>query len=317
MKNINSLQKEVKIVKRLIEDEVIAEKNISDLYKYIFKSDGKRLRAKLSLITSSLNKRINKKRLKLAAVIELLHTATLVHDDVVDESQTRRGIKSVNTLWSNAHGVLIGDYIYSKAFILMVEIAEPKILYELANATNDISKGELIQLDALNNVSIDLKQLEAISYYKTGRLFEASAKTGAILSSGDRNFVSNVSKCAKNLGVLFQIKDDLLDYSLDEKAIGKPVFQDIKEGKVTYPFYFAYINADKNNKEKLLSYLGKNRLNIKSIYSLIQNLNGIKDTKLLASKYQNKAIKYANLINNKHIKAEMLKLIDSAFYRKK
>ena len=317
MKNINSLQKEVKIVKRLIKDEVIAEKNISDLYKYIFKSDGKRLRAKLSLITSSLNKRINKKRLKLAAVIELLHTATLVHDDVVDESQTRRGIKSVNTLWSNAHGVLIGDYIYSKAFILMVEIAEPKILYELANATNDISKGELIQLDALNNVSIDLKQLEAISYYKTGRLFEASAKTGAILSGGDRNFVSNVSKCAKNLGVLFQIKDDLLDYSLDEKAIGKPVFQDIKEGKVTYPFYFAYINADKNNKEKLLSYLGKNRLNIKSIYSLIQNLNGIKDTKLLASKYQNKAIKYANLINNKHIKAEMLKLIDSAFYRKK
>ena len=317
MKNTDSLQKELNIVKRLIKDEVIAEKTVSDLYKYIFKSDGKRLRAKLSLITSSLNKRKNKKRLKLAAVIELLHTATLVHDDVVDESQTRRGIKSVNTVWSNAHGVLIGDYIYSKAFILMVEIAEPKILHELANATNDISKGELIQLDALNNVSVDLKQLETISYYKTGRLFEASAKTGAMLSGGDRNFVSNVSRCAKNLGVLFQIKDDLLDYSLDEKAIGKPVFQDIKEGKLTYPFYFAYNNADKKNKEKLLSYLGKKRLNIKSIYSLIYNLNGIKETELLASKYQNKATKYANSIHNKHIKAEMLKLIDSAFYRKK
>jgi len=317
MKNTHSLQKELNIVKRLIKDEVIAEKTISDLYKYIFKSDGKRLRAKLSLITSSLNKRKNKKRLKLAAVIELLHTATLVHDDVVDESQTRRGVKSVNTLWSNAHGVLIGDYIYSKAFILMVEIAEPKILHELANATNDISKGELIQLDALNNISVDLKQLEAISYYKTGRLFEASAKTGAILSGGDRNFVSNVSRCAKNLGVLFQIKDDLLDYSLDEKAIGKPVFQDIKEGKLTYPFYFAYTNADKKNKEKLISYLGKKRLNIKSIYNLIHNLNGIKETELLASKYQNKAIKYANSINNKHIKTEMLKLIVSAFNRKK
>jgi len=317
MKNTHSLQKELNIVKRLIKDEVIAEKTISDLYKYIFKSDGKRLRAKLSLITSSLNKRKNKKRLKLAAVIELLHTATLVHDDVVDESQTRRGVKSVNTLWSNAHGVLIGDYIYSKAFILMVEIAEPKILHELANATNDISKGELIQLDALYNVSVDLKQLEAISYYKTGRLFEASAKTGAILSGGDRTFVSNVSRCAKNLGVLFQIKDDLLDYSLDGKAIGKPVFQDIKEGKLTYPFYFAYSNADERNKEKLLSYLGKKRLNVKSIYNLIHNLNGIKETELLASKYQNKAIKHANSINNKHIKAEMLKLIDSAFYRKK
>ena len=311
------IQKELNLVKKFIKNEIIEEKTISDLYKYIFNSNGKKLRAKLSLISSSLSKRKNHKRLKLAAVIELLHTATLIHDDVVDESQTRRGSKSVNTLWSNAHGVLIGDYIYSKAFILMVEIAEPKILHELADATNDISKGELIQLDALNNISVDLKQLEAISYYKTGRLFEASAKTGAILSGGDRNFISNVSRCAKNLGVLFQIKDDLLDYSLDEKAIGKPVFQDIKEGKLTYPFYFAYTNADKKNREKLLSYLGKKRLNIKSIYNLIHNLNGIKETELLASKYQNKAIKYANSINNKHIKAEMLKLIDSAFNRKK
>ena len=95
------------------------------------------------------------------------------------------------------------------------------------------------------------------------------------------------------------------------------MFQDIKEGKLTYPFYFAYTNADKKNKEKLLSYLGKKRLNIKSIYNLIHNLNGIKKTELLATKYQNKAIKHANSINNKHVKAEMLKLIDSAFYRKK
>ena len=186
MKNTQSLQKELNLVKKLIKNEVIEEKTISDLYKYIFKSDGKRLRAKLSLITSSLNKRKNKKRLKLAAVIELLHTATLVHDDVVDESQTRRGVKSVNNIWSNAHGVLIGDYIYSKAFIFMVEIAEPKILHELANATNDISKGELIQLDALQNTRISLEELKAISYFKTGRLFEASAKTGAILSGGDK-----------------------------------------------------------------------------------------------------------------------------------
>ena len=214
MKNINSLQKELALVKKLIKDEIIEEKTISDLYKYIFKSD-----AKLSLITSSINKRKNKKRLKLAAIIELLHTATLVHDDVVDESHTRRGVKSVNSLWSNAHGVLIGDYIYSKAFILMVEVGESKILHELANATNDISKGELIQLDALQNLSINLKQLEAISYFKTGRLFEASARTGAILAGGETSFVNNVSKCAKYLGILFQVKDDLLDYSLKEERL--------------------------------------------------------------------------------------------------
>lgn len=311
------IQKELNLVKKLIKNEIIEEKTISDLYKYIFNSNGKKLRAKLSLISSSLNKRKNHKRLKLAAVIELLHTATLIHDDVVDESQTRRGVKSVNNIWSNAHGVLIGDYIYSKAFILMVEIGETAILQELANATNDISKGELLQLDALQNTRISLEDLKAISYFKTGRLFEASAKTGAILAGGDKSFVNNISKCAKYLGILFQIKDDLLDYSLNETIIGKPVFQDMKEGKVTYPFYFAYKNGDKKNKEKLKSYLGKNKFNINSAYKLIDQLGGIIETEHLAFEYLDKAKQSANSIKNKHIKEEMLKLIDSALYRKK
>ena len=317
MSSIRVIQKELNLVKKLIKNEIIEEKTISDLYKYIFNSNGKRLRAKLSLISSSLNKRKNHKRLKLAAVIELLHTATLIHDDVVDESQTRRGVKSVNSIWSNAHGVLIGDYIYSKAFILMVEIGESKILQELANATNDISKGELIQLDALQNTRISLEDLKAISYFKTGRLFEASAKTGATLAGGDKSFVNNISKCAKYLGILFQIKDDLLDYSLNEKIIGKPVFQDMKEGKVTYPFYFAYNNSDKKNKEKLKSYLGKNKFNISSVYKLIAQLGGIIETEHLAFEYLDKAKQSANSIKNKHIKEEMLKLADSALYRKK
>lgn len=317
MSSSQVIQKELNLVKKLIKNEIIEEKTISDLYKYIFNSNGKRLRAKLSLISSSLNKRKNHKRLKLAAVIELLHTATLIHDDVVDESQIRRGVKSVNNIWSNAHGVLIGDYIYSKAFILMVEIGETAILQELANATNDISKGELIQLDALQNTRISLDDLKAISYFKTGRLFEASAKTGATLAGGDKSFVNNISKCAKYLGILFQIKDDLLDYSLNEKIIGKPVFQDMKEGKVTYPFYFAYNNSDKKNKEKLKSYLGKNKFNINSAYKLIDQLGGIKETEHLAFEYVDKAKQSANSIKNKHIKEEMLKLIDSALYRKK
>ena len=128
---------------------------------------------------------------------------------------------------------------------------------------------------------------------------------------------SNISKCAKYLGILFQIKDDLLDYSLNEKIIGKPVFQDMKEGKVTYPFYFAYNNSDKKNKEKLKSYLGKNKFNINSAYKLIDQLGGIIETEHLAFEYVDKAKQSANSIKNKHIKEEMLKLIDSALYRKK
>lgn len=317
MKTNNSLQKELSLVKNLIKNEIIEEDTISELYNYIFKSNGKRLRAQLSLIASSPNKRKNKSRLKLASIIELLHTATLIHDDVVDQSQTRRGVKSVNNVWSNTHGVLIGDYIYSKAFILMVQIGDIKILKELANATNDISKGELIQIDALQNTSITLSKLENISYYKTGRLFEAAAKSGAMLANKDKKYETNISKCAKNLGILFQIKDDLLDYSLDEKVIGKPVFQDLKEGKITYPFYFAYRNANKKQKNQLQTILGKKKQNIKSAYNMIKDLNGFAETEILASKYFDKAIKYANLIKNKHINQEVLKLVNSALYREK
>ena len=317
MKTNNSLQKELSLVKNLIKNEIIEEDTISELYNYIFKSNGKRLRAQLSLIASSPNKRKNKSRLKLASIIELLHTATLIHDDVVDQSQTRRGVKSVNNVWSNTHGVLIGDYIYSKAFILMVQIGDIKILKELANATNDISKGELIQLDALQNTSITLSKLENISYYKTGRLFEAAAKSGAMLANKDKKYESNISKCAKNLGILFQIKDDLLDYSLDEKVIGKPVFQDLKEGKITYPFYFAYRNANKKQKNQLQTMLGKKKQNIKSAYNMIKDLNGFEEAEILASKYFDKAIKHANLIKNKHINQEVLKLVNSALYREK
>ena len=271
----------------------------------------------MSLLSSSKNKRIYKKRIELAAVIELLHTATLVHDDVVDNSPKRRGITSVNKVWSNAHGVLIGDYIYSKAFMLMVKIGKQDILSELANATNDISKGELIQLDALNNTRIKLNDLENISYFKTGRLFEAAAKSGALLANSDNHFKKNISECAKNLGILFQIKDDLLDYSTHSKKLGKPIFQDLREGKVTYPFYFAYKKANKAEKLNLESFLGKSNLNKKVTYELIEKLGGIKKTELLAATYFKKATQKANLIKDEYIKQEMLKLIILALNREK
>jgi octaprenyl-diphosphate synthase len=317
MSNINLINKELKQVNNLIKKDIIKEKTISKLYKYIFRSSGKQLRAKLNLISSSSNKKIRLRRYKLAAVIELLHTATLVHDDVVDESEIRRGTKSVNNIWSNAHGVLIGDYIYSKAFMLMVELGNPKILDELSKATNDISKGELIQLDAIKNTKITLEKLEDISYFKTGRLFEASAKCGAILSNSSNSYQRNITNCSKNLGVVFQIKDDLLDYSSDETIIGKPILQDIREGKVTYPFYFAYKKASLEEKKYLESKLGNKKQNNKKIIELITNLGGIKETENLAIKYFMKSKQAALKIENKNIREEMLNLLDVSIHRKK
>ena len=312
----NSINNDLKEVNNLLRKSIIKEKTISSLYDYIFKKNGKQLRARLSLISSSVDKRQGRKRYKLAAIIELLHNATLVHDDVVDESPTRRGVKSVNNIWTNAHGVLIGDYIYSKAFMLMVDLGNTKILKELSNATNDISKGELIQLDAIGNTGISLSKLEKISYFKTGRLFEASAKCGALLSDSKISYVENISNCAKNLGIVFQIKDDLLDYLGQENTLGKPAFQDIKEGKVTYPFYFAYKNAKPEDKKILVNMLGNKKVSHLKVSKLINKLGGIAETEDLADKYIKKC-KASALKIDKHIQQEMLKLLDSSINRSK
>ena len=312
----NSINNDLKEVNNLLRKSIIKEKTISSLYDYIFKKNGKQLRARLSLISSSVDKGQGRKRYKLAAIIELLHNATLVHDDVVDESPTRRGVKSVNNIWTNAHGVLIGDYIYSKAFMLMVDLGNTKILKELSNATNDISKGELIQLDAIGNTGISLSKLEKISYFKTGRLFEASAKCGALLSDSKISYVENISNCAKNLGIVFQIKDDLLDYLGQENTLGKPAFQDIKEGKVTYPFYFAYKNAKPEDKKILVNMLGNKKVSHLKVSKLINKLGGIAETEDLADKYIKKC-KASALKIDKHIQQEMLKLLDSSINRSK
>ena len=308
------ITKELKAVEKLIKSDINKEKTILGLYNYIFKSDGKKIRSRLNLIASSSSK--NSHRYKLASIIELLHTATLVHDDVVDNASTRRGAISVNSLWSNAHGVLIGDYIYSKAFMLMVEIGKKDILAELADATNDISQGELIQLDAISNIKISLNKLKKISYFKTGRLFEASAKTGAMLAGANKNFIKNISESAKNIGILFQIKDDLLDYSNSSKT-GKQSFQDLKEGKVTYPFFFALKNSSQKEKKQLISFLGNQRLNEKKALVLISKLNGLTKTQQLAEKFYTSSIDAAKTINNQFIRQEMIELANIALNREK
>ena len=308
------ITKELKAVEKLIKSDINKEKTILGLYNYIFKSDGKKIRSRLNLIASSSRK--NSHRYKLASIIELLHTATLVHDDVVDNASTRRGAVSVNSLWSNAHGVLIGDYIYSKAFMLMVEIGKKDIWAELADATNDISQGELIQLDAISNIKISLNKLKKISYFKTGRLFEASAKTGAMLAGANKNFIKNIGESAKNIGILFQIKDDLLDYSNTSKT-GKQSFQDLKEGKVTYPFFFALRNSSQKEKKQLISFLGNQRLNEKKALVLISKLNGLTKTQQLAEKFYTSSIDAAKTINNQFIRQEMIELANMALNREK
>tara|TARA_Y100000741_G_scaffold58296_1_gene40549 strand:- start:37 stop:993 length:957 start_codon:yes stop_codon:yes gene_type:complete len=312
MSNLSkNLKKDLKKVKSLMRKNLSKEPLVKDLYNYIFDKSGKKVRASISLISSYGMHKNQQKRVKLAAIIELLHTATLVHDDIIDNSDLRRGKTTVNVAWSNSHGVLIGDFIYSKAFMLMNEIGNFKVIDELSSATNKIAEGELMQLANKNNLDTSLQQLKKISYYKTGRLFEASAKSAAMLSGKSTSFIENISKAAKLIGIAFQIRDDLLDYGISKGNIGKPEMQDILEDKITYPLYFALKSSSKKDSSKILKKLKNKDFSLEEVADFVSSSSAFNKCNSLIQSYSNKISKCINKISNKEIRDEMLNLSQS------
>ena len=313
-------QTELNRVQATIEKELSNEKIIQEIYEYIFNVKGKKTRALLCLLASKSSGIKPKNRIALASIIELLHTATLVHDDVVDDSERRRGTESVNQVWTNSYSVLMGDFIYSKAFILMVKIGISSILDELAKATNDIARGEIIQLELFGNKQpISLDDLLKVSYLKTGRLFEASAKTGAMLACKPNEEIKIFGQLGKALGTAFQIQDDILDYEAFKLDIGKPALKDFREGKITFPLYFALQNANKKNRRFLLDRLGQSKLLKKdqnTVYQLIQDDKTQKEINALLDKYIKETLKHLNKLKHHPCYNEMLDLINFSHLRK-
>ena len=311
MKLSKNTIKELSLVSSQIKRELTNIKIIKEIYDYIFKIDGKKTRALLSLLASNNKNSSKKSRINLATIIELLHTATLIHDDVVDDSYSRRGKKSVNYLWTNGHSVLMGDFIYSKAFKLMVDLDDNKILKELSSATNDIATGELVQLDSFGQLKITESELKKINYLKTGRLFEAASKTGAILGASNMNEVKTFASIGKNIGIAFQIKDDLLDYECNNKKIGKPKLKDFKEGKITLPLFYALqSNAGKRN--FLLSKLGKkiSKKDEREVSKYILSGESLLVTKKTMQGYINLATKNIARLKTHPSYDEMLELLE-------
>ena len=306
-----NLKKDLKKVESLMRKNLSKEPVVKDLYDYIFDKSGKKVRASISLISSYGMNKNQQNRVKLAAIIELLHTATLVHDDIIDNSDLRRGKTTVNVAWSNSHGVLIGDFIYSKAFMLMNEIGNFKVIDELSSATNKIAEGELMQLANKNNLNTSLQQLKKISYYKTGRLFEASAKSAAMLSGKSIPFIENISKAAKLIGIAFQVRDDLLDYGVNKGNIGKPEMQDILEDKITYPLYYALKSSSKKDSSKILKKLKNKDFSIEEVADFVSSSNAFNKCNSLIQNYSNEISKCINQISNKEIRDEMLNLSES------
>ncbi|MBA0015525.1 MAG: octaprenyl diphosphate synthase [Nitrosospira sp.] len=230
-------------------DEVIREKLhshvalIRQVSEYIINSGGKRLRPSLVLLSAGAFGYSGKRHHDLAAVIEFIHTATLLHDDVVDASELRRSKATANALFGNAASVLVGDFLYSRAFQMMVEVDNMRVMQVLADATNTIAEGEVLQLLNCRDPDVDEENYLRVIRYKTAKLFEAATRLGAILGGSSPAEEEAMAAYGIHLGTAFQLTDDILDYSGDYQDTGKNLGDDLAEGKPTLPLIYAIKNG--------------------------------------------------------------------------
>jgi octaprenyl-diphosphate synthase len=217
---------------------------IPDLAKHLIDSGGKRLRPLLTLAAAAMGGYSGRDHTKLAAAVEFLHTATLLHDDVVDESSLRRGKVSANIVWGNQASVLVGDFLLSRAFELMVETGEMSVLSILSRAAGVIAEGEVMQLKSAGNLGVNEEHYLRVVSAKTAELFAAACEAGAELAAGPGDFAEALRDYGLNLGIAFQLVDDALDYSGRQALMGKSVGDDFREGKVTLPVILAFARAD-------------------------------------------------------------------------
>ena len=212
---------------------------IDQISHYIITAGGKRIRPRLVLLFSQALGFEGPERHELAAIVEFIHTATLLHDDVVDESSLRRGRATANAVFGNAASVLVGDFLYSRAFQMMVGVNSMRVLQVLADATNVIAEGEVLQLMNMHDPDLAVDEYLRVIRFKTAKLFEASARLGALLAGSPPEVEERCADYGRSLGTAFQLVDDLLDYEGDAKALGKNVGDDLREGKPTLPLLIA------------------------------------------------------------------------------
>ena len=223
------------VIRRRLDSEVVLIRTIAD---YIIGSGGKRLRPALVLLAAKAFGAEGPARHELAAVIEFIHTATLLHDDVVDESSLRRGRKTANAEFGNAASVLVGDFLYSRAFQMIVDVGSLRIMRVLADATNVIAEGEVLQLLNVHDADTDERKYLRVIRYKTAKLFQAATQVGAILGGAKPEVETALAEYGMHLGTAFQLIDDVLDYSGDLQATGKNLGDDLAEGKPTLPLIY-------------------------------------------------------------------------------
>ena len=265
---------------------------INQMSHYIIASGGKRIRPLLLLLCARATNYGGTDHHAMAVVIELIHTATLLHDDVVDESTTRRNQDTANELWGNAASVLVGDFLYSRAFEILVEPNSMSIMRILSKATNQIAEGEVLQLINIRNANVSQTKYFNVIEQKTARLFEAACKIGALLSDSSEKTINSLGDFGLHLGIAFQIIDDALDYESNLTTMGKEVGDDLSEGKITLPMIYA-LEKTSGSENKILRDAIKtaDASNIDKIINILCSVNAFEFTRKIAENESQKALK--------------------------
>ena len=303
------------IVKQLHSEVSLVE----SIGHYIVDAGGKRLRPMLTLLASKACGIDSQQHIPMAAVIEFIHTATLLHDDVVDMSTLRRGRPTANAKWNNPSSVLVGDFIYSRAFQVLVKIGDMRIMKIIADTTNKIAEGEVLQLIAKNNPSASEVNYMQVIENKTAILFQAAAHCGALLANADEASEKGLQNFGKSIGMAFQLIDDVLDYAGDATDLGKNIGDDLAEGKPTLPLIYAIEKGDKQQQKLIQQALRTEQINpemLKDIIGIVRQSGGLEYTQSLAKAQSKAALNYLQVLPDSEYRQAMKAMVNFSLSRK-
>ncbi len=290
---------------------------INQMSGYIINAGGKRLRPLLLLLCARATHYQGEHHHLMAVVIELIHTATLLHDDIVDESKSRRGKETANKVWGNAASVLVGDFLYSRAFEMMVKSDSMRIMTILSKATNEIAQGEVLQLLNCQNSALTEEEYYQVIERKTAVLFQAATQIGGLLSNIDKVQEQALKNYGLHLGNAFQIIDDVLDYQSNAETMGKEVGDDLSEGKTTLPIIYALKNTVTEDRQLLKDAINNaDNSKIEQILDILQSVNAFDYTRKQAQKSADLAKKSLDSLQDSKYKEALILLCDLSLQRK-
>ena len=283
---------------------------INQLGMYIVNAGGKRMRPLLTLLAARAMGYEGDKHICLAAIIEFIHTATLLHDDVVDESELRRGRETANALFGNSASVLVGDFLYTRSFQMMVSLNEMTIMQVLSDATNVIAEGEVLQLMNCNDPDTTVESYLEVIYCKTAKLFEAATRLAAVVTGQDEKMVQAMTEYGKHLGTAFQLVDDLLDYTADAEDMGKNVGDDLSEGKPTLPLLHAMHNGSEQQAAMIREAIetGNGMEKLELVLQAMQDTGALDFTQQMAEQEADKAISALSILPESDYKQALIAL---------